>query len=123
MSWLCAAPGASWPPCSAQLIESRSCALPPANFALHHLSWVLEPFPYTLPCLADFETPLQPLTLGLWPSLPLLPSGVHDLGGLIKSVLLRMMMHPVGPHSTLRLTKQLKQVGCLAGWLAGCLAA
>ncbi|KAI3437572.1 hypothetical protein D9Q98_000025 [Chlorella vulgaris] len=36
--------------------------------------------------------------------------GVHDLGGLIKSVLLRMMMHPVGPHSTLRLTKQLKQV-------------
>lgn len=84
---------------------------------------MLGPFLYNIcPCLADFETALQPLTLGLWLSLPLLPSGVHDLGGLIKSVLLRMMMHPVGPHSTLRLTKQLKQVGCLAGRLYGCLA-
>lgn len=35
-----------------------------------------------------------------------------DLGGLVKSVLLRMMLHPYGPQDLRRLTKQLKQVGC-----------
>ncbi len=38
-----------------------------------------------------------------------------DLGGLVKSVLLRMMLHPYGPKDLPRLTKQLKQVG--GAWL------
>lgn len=40
-----------------------------------------------------------------------LPPGVCDLGGLVKSVLLRMMLQPYGPQDLRRLTKQLKQVG------------
>ncbi|PRW20881.1 hypothetical protein C2E21_8558 [Chlorella sorokiniana] len=36
--------------------------------------------------------------------------GVCDLGGLVKSVLLRMMLQPYGPQDLRRLTKQLKQV-------------
>jgi hypothetical protein len=48
-----------------------------------------------------------------WPASP--PSthlaGVSDLGGLVKSVLLRMAMHNYGPPELRRLTSQLKQVG------------
>jgi hypothetical protein len=38
---------------------------------------------------------------------------VSDLGGLVKSVLLRMSMHNYGPLEVRRLTKQLKQVAWL----------
>ena len=40
-----------------------------------------------------------------------------DLGGLVKSVLLRMMLHPYGPKGLPRLTKQLKQASIeQLGW-------
>lgn len=50
-----------------------------------------------------------------------LPPGVCDLGGLVKSVLLRMMLQPYGPQDLRRLTKQLKQVGSkqVPWWLTG----
>ena len=41
------------------------------------------------------------------------PTGVSDLGELVRSVLLRMAMHSHGPLDVRRLTKQLKQVWCL----------
>lgn len=69
----------------------RCCLAPPLGVA---------PCSLLLLCLARLPTPPPPLAL---------PAGVQDLGGLVKSVLLRMMLRPCGPRDLRRLTKALKQ--------------